>query len=130
MAMREIGHEADQRIHRVKNARGLRAACRPRRNGRRRRLLKIFDRNDAEEVARLAKMKPADYDRVRKEAAVKLGIRPATLDDEVKRARKGGDTGDAAGGRAILEDTTSVAVASKSGAGSDAARAIETLRRR
>lgn len=62
--------------------------------------------SDAEEIARLAKMKPAEYDRARKEAALRLGIRPSTLDDEVKRSRKGGDTGDTAGGRAILEDTT------------------------
>lgn len=62
--------------------------------------------SDAEEIARLAKMKPAEYDRARKEAALRLGIRPSTLDDEVKRSRKGGDTGDTAGGKAILEEIT------------------------
>jgi putative DNA primase/helicase len=38
-------------------------------------------------VARLAAMAPHEYDQVRKEEAIKLGVRVATLDDAVERAR-------------------------------------------
>jgi putative DNA primase/helicase len=42
---------------------------------------------DQECYERLAKLPPADYDRCRQDEAGKLGIRPPTLDDEVKRRR-------------------------------------------
>lgn len=40
------------------------------------------------EVARLAALTPLEYDRVRKEEAKVLGVRPGTLDNAVKVARK------------------------------------------
>lgn len=43
-------------------------------------------------VERLAKLKPLDYDRARKVEAKRLGVRPATLDTEVKKARSGSTT--------------------------------------
>ena len=45
--------------------------------------------NDDEVIAKLAAMKPLEYDRVRKEQAKVLNVRPATLDDLVKIAREG-----------------------------------------
>lgn len=42
---------------------------------------------EAEVVARLAALKPMDYDRLRKEEAKALGIQVKTLDDLVKAAR-------------------------------------------
>jgi putative DNA primase/helicase len=44
---------------------------------------------DKEEFARLAAMRPTEYDRVRKEEAKRLGIQVKTLDDEVKAIRAG-----------------------------------------
>lgn len=52
--------------------------------------------DDEAEYARLAKLKPAEYDRERSKAAEKLGIRTSTLDAEVKRCRE-----DAAAEKAI-----------------------------
>lgn len=43
----------------------------------------------ADEMRRLAQLSPIDYDRQRKEAAKSLGIRPATLDAQVKQLRDG-----------------------------------------
>lgn len=43
---------------------------------------------DQETIARLAALSPLQYDRVRKEEAEKLNVRPATLDAQVKAARK------------------------------------------
>lgn len=40
------------------------------------------------EIERLAALSPLDYDRVRKEEAKRLGVRPSTLDDEVKSHRR------------------------------------------
>ena len=58
-------------------------------------------------VARLAALDPLDYDRVRKFEAEGLGVRVATLDDAVKRARpKTDESTSASGGRALsLPDT-------------------------
>ena len=39
-------------------------------------------------VAKLAKMKPLDFDKVFKDEADRLGVRASTLDREVKKARK------------------------------------------
>lgn len=48
---------------------------------------------------RLARLSPAEYDMARKAEADRLGIRTATLDDEVKRRRK--DSSDAGQGKEI-----------------------------
>lgn len=48
---------------------------------------------DADRIARLAALPPLAYDRARKDEAKALGVRPATLDAEVKAAR--GEDGDA-----------------------------------
>lgn len=45
-------------------------------------------RDCAAEVSRLARLHPIDYDRERKTAAERLGIRSATLDEQVESARK------------------------------------------
>lgn len=45
---------------------------------------------DAGTLARLAMLTPVDYDRCRINEAKKLGIRPATLDEQVKKARVDG----------------------------------------
>jgi len=45
-------------------------------------------RADDEVIARLASMKPLEYDRVRKDQAEILGVRPGTLDKLVAMARK------------------------------------------
>jgi len=42
-------------------------------------------------IARLAAMPPLEYDRIRKDAAKALGVRPSTLDKAVKDARSGED---------------------------------------
>ncbi len=46
-----------------------------------------------DEIATLAELQPLEYDRVREDKAKELGVRVATLDEEVKRARprKGSD---------------------------------------
>lgn len=46
---------------------------------------------DGEVIARLAALPPLDYDRVRKDEAKALNVRPATLDYMVKQARAGHD---------------------------------------
>jgi len=43
--------------------------------------------NDDEVIRRLAALKPLDYDRIRKESAKELNIRPATLDKQIKEAQ-------------------------------------------
>lgn len=43
-------------------------------------------------ISRLAALPPLQYDRVRKEKASELGVRPGTLDTAVKEARKGNDS--------------------------------------
>ena len=43
---------------------------------------------DGPEIERLARLSPLEYDRVRKQAAKTLGVRPATLDLEVAALRK------------------------------------------
>jgi len=48
---------------------------------------KTATETDNEVIARLAKMKPLDYDRVRKDEAESLGIQVTTLDKAVKAAR-------------------------------------------
>lgn len=45
--------------------------------------------NLAGAVQELAKLSSLEYDRIRREAAKKLGVRPGTLDSEVRRCRKG-----------------------------------------
>ena len=45
-------------------------------------------------IQRLSRLSPLDYDRVRRAEAKALGVRPATLDDVVKAARKGTDNSD------------------------------------
>lgn len=47
---------------------------------------------DAEAFDRLAKLTPAEYDRVRKAEAARLKIRPATLDAEVSKRRPQADS--------------------------------------
>jgi putative DNA primase/helicase len=49
--------------------------------------------DDKAEIARLAALTRIEYDRQRKDAAQALGIRVETLDDAVKQARNGGETG-------------------------------------
>lgn len=50
--------------------------------------------DDHETILRLARLSPLDYDRIRKTEAEALGVRPATLDKQVKNARKAeGDDG-------------------------------------
>lgn len=44
--------------------------------------------NLASEVIRLAKLSPLEYDKVRKDEAKVLGVRPGTLDASIKSARK------------------------------------------
>ena len=53
-------------------------------------------------VARLASMKPMDYDRVRQAEAEALGVRVGTLDGEVSRSRAALNPGDNAQGPAVL----------------------------
>ncbi|MDP1930034.1 MAG: DUF3631 domain-containing protein [Gammaproteobacteria bacterium] len=48
--------------------------------------------SESEVFARLAKLRPIDYDRVRKEEAKALGIQVSTLDDAVKGVRNDGNT--------------------------------------
>jgi len=43
--------------------------------------------SDAAEIARLAGLPPIEYDRARKDAAKKLGVRPTTLDAELAKLR-------------------------------------------
>ena len=43
-------------------------------------------------ITRLAKLRPLDYERVRKKEAATLGIRPLVLDKEVQRARPESET--------------------------------------
>ena len=45
-------------------------------------------------IQRLSRLSPLDYDRVRRAEAKALGVRPATLDDVVKAARKGTENSD------------------------------------
>ena len=45
-------------------------------------------------VLRLAALPPLEYDLLRKDKAKNLGVRPATLDQAVKEARKGGSNSD------------------------------------
>ena len=52
-------------------------------------VLAVKTPSDKEVFASLAAMRPAEYDRVRKEHAKELGIQVKTLDDEVKIARMG-----------------------------------------
>lgn len=47
-----------------------------------------------ETIARLAAMKPMDYDQIRKEEAKALGIQVKTLDDQVKSVRNQGAAND------------------------------------
>lgn len=53
------------------------------------------DYNLRSEIERLAALSPLDYDRIRRNEAKRLQVRPSTLDDEVKKARLGAvaDTG-------------------------------------
>jgi putative DNA primase/helicase len=55
---------------------------------------------DAAEIARLAALSPIEYDRKRKSAAERLGIRTETLDTEVRRVR--GEAQEEAIGEAVL----------------------------
>jgi len=50
-------------------------------------------RNDDEIIAHLASLSPLEYDRVRKEEAEAMGVRPATLDKMVTAARKAESNG-------------------------------------
>lgn len=43
--------------------------------------------NDEEVIRQLAALKPLEYDRIRKERAKELNIRPATLDKQIKEAQ-------------------------------------------
>jgi putative DNA primase/helicase len=47
----------------------------------------VRPREDLGDIARLAAMDPMQYDRVRKDEAKRLGVRPGTLDVEVEKAR-------------------------------------------
>lgn len=66
------------------------------------------------EVAKLAALPPLEYDRVRKDKAIELGVRPGALDEEMKRQRKqekakkqkAARDGNGAAGAAILDSTT------------------------
>jgi putative DNA primase/helicase len=49
--------------------------------------------DEAAEIARLAALSSFDYDRQRDAMAEQLGVRPTTLDKEVKRVRMGGGLG-------------------------------------
>jgi len=58
---------------------------------------------DAETIAQLAALPPLEYDRRREAAARRLGVRVATLDAEVRKARSDA-ADDASGGRALKLD--------------------------
>jgi putative DNA primase/helicase len=55
---------------------------------------------EGDEIARLARLSPIEYDRERQAAADRLGVRASTLDAEVRRVR--GDQPDDAAGEAVI----------------------------